>query len=470
MAKDATTTDSSAIATVTPPSSPCAPPTVGNFVTPPIVVIESGSETTNDKRDNHDYFQKNAHSDTSGSTCSTCSTSESATASDSSDSDSGSRAATSSGSRSRDSSSYSSGDDSSADVDDESADEECKSDHDEHQDDDKEDAWEDPKPILVTDLDSYYYEYELGEGEFGRVFMALDSNLKEVAIKQVKDKGRDLVENEKRAMHDVDHENVVRLLDESIQDRVQYFVLEHCGKGNLSDLVSARGKLIELEVASLGRQILEGLGHLHSKGYLHRDIKPDNILFGIDDGEIVPKLADLGFAHPHKEKEARGIWGTKDYIAPEVLIKRPHTPSMDIWSVGALLYFMLFGQEPSLKKISKILNTNKEVVRVDECGTKLSKKARNVLVGALALNPKNRLSLEDLLEMPFFEIPENAPTLTSAVYYHITGKGPMPPVSMTSTPTSTANAIHRLEKRGQASSTPLTGDKSTRDCKKRRNQ
>ncbi|KAG0195087.1 hypothetical protein BGX33_004313, partial [Mortierella sp. NVP41] len=122
----------------------------------------------------------------------------------------------------------------------------------------------------------------------------------------------------------------------------------------LDALVQNRHHLTEGEAAIFGSQLIEGVLHLHGRGFLHRDLKPENILLGVEDQasqEMEAKVGDLGFAHAYKEVEATGVWGTPGYIAPEMADMVPHTPKMDVWSVGAILFFMLFGEDPNLDKV-----------------------------------------------------------------------------------------------------------------------
>jgi serine/threonine protein kinase len=104
----------------------------------------------------------------------------------------------------------------------------------------------------------------------------------------------------------------------------------------------------EPEACRLITIILEAVEHLHERGVVHRDIKPENFLFDDSTDTSMLKLIDFGFA---TFKNPNGLMigsscGTPDYIAPELLLERPHTESVDLWSVGVVLYILLCGFPP----------------------------------------------------------------------------------------------------------------------------
>ncbi|KAF9084282.1 hypothetical protein BGX29_002628, partial [Mortierella sp. GBA35] len=271
-------------------------------------------------------------------------------------------------------------------------------------------------------------------GEFGKVTKVLNVDCEPFAVKEAKGEGRRLIAKERHALKETNHPHVMKMVDQGIKEGVQFLVLEFCSEGTLDALVQNRHHLTEGEVAILGSQLIEGVLHLHGRGFLHRDLKPENILLDVEDQasqEMVAKIGDLGFAHAYKKKkEATGVWGTPGYIAPEVADMAPHAPKMDVWSIGAILFFMLFGEDPTLGRVKKLLNGEPDE-KADEEGIEISKEARDALTAALRLDPAQRASMTELLEKSFFNIPEDAPVLTPANYYHIPGFGPMPLPTLT---------------------------------------
>lgn len=95
-------------------------------------------------------------------------------------------------------------------------------------------------------------------------------------------------------------------------------------------------------------QIAISLGHLHKKGIVYRDLKPENVLFN-KNGYLL--LADFGLAKKlNSQSKATSFCGTPEYLAPEMLQGKGHDFSVDIWTLGILLYEMLVGIPPFFNK------------------------------------------------------------------------------------------------------------------------
>ncbi|KAK3844903.1 MAG: kinase-like domain-containing protein [Linnemannia gamsii] len=174
--------------------------------------------------------------------------------------------------------------------------------------DEEEDAWGDPQPTYTTTLDKYWLEYEYAEGRYAVVERVLNADEQEFAVKKVKEEGREMT---------------------------------------LQDLVQARGTLTEVETRIIGKQIASGVGHIHGCGFLHRDLKPENIIFAAG---MVPKVIDLGFALSTARENVSAVWGSDGFIALEVIGMEAHSRAMDIWSIGAFFFIMLFDATQKLTK------------------------------------------------------------------------------------------------------------------------
>jgi serine/threonine protein kinase len=157
-----------------------------------------------------------------------------------------------------------------------------------------------------------------------------------------------LLQREARACMAVTHPNLVALLDHHVMKPPYYLVMEMLGGESLRRTLRRDYRLDVPTALWIARQTAEALAALHRKGFIHGDVKPDNIRI-VADGKAI--LLDLGFAHRPGENasllEAGYILGTVDYLAPELCGSEPQDdPRSDIFALGATLFEMLAGQLP----------------------------------------------------------------------------------------------------------------------------
>lgn len=203
-------------------------------------------------------------------------------------------------------------------------------------------------------LDGRYEIHELiGTGGMAVVYRAYDTiDDRVVAIKILKDEFADNNEfirrfkNESKAIAVLSHPNIVKVYDVSFGDRIQYIVMEYIDGITLKDYLSHQKDIKWQEAVHFTSQILEALNHAHSKGVIHRDIKPQNIIL-LQDGTI--KVTDFGIARFSKSKTRtmtdKAI-GSVHYIAPEQARGDFTDEKADIYSVGVMLYEMTTGELP----------------------------------------------------------------------------------------------------------------------------
>jgi len=187
----------------------------------------------------------------------------------------------------------------------------------------------------------------LGEGRFGKVYLVKDKKSGELfALKESKDPTyfRQLLEEAQNVVL-LNHPNLVKLHHYYLSRNRQriYLLYEYCDGGDLKRFVETLNRPLEFrEAFNILYQITKGLDYLHNLGYIHFDIKPENILLKKTN---TWKLGDFGLIKTRGFSGILDIKGTVGYIAPEVFKGEIHRSS-DIFSLGCLLYYMLTGNHP----------------------------------------------------------------------------------------------------------------------------
>ena len=218
---------------------------------------------------------------------------------------------------------------------------------------------------LQTDFDTrkstqriqgYRIIRKLGAGAMATVFLAQQESLdRPVAIKVLP---KTFSENEDfllrfykegRAAAKLNDANIVQAYDVGQSGEYHYFVMEYVDGTTVHDLIVEKKKLTEQEAMPIIRQVAKALQHAHQRGFIHRDIKPKNIMIA-KNGDV--KLADLGLARALNDREAAEAeagraYGTPYYISPEQIRgKKEITPAADLYGLGATLYHMVTGNVP----------------------------------------------------------------------------------------------------------------------------
>ncbi len=201
-------------------------------------------------------------------------------------------------------------------------------------------------------IGKYTVQRELGEGGFGRVYLAFDPELGQpVAIKKIRTQGDpDLLKRfqlEVRTTAGLRHKNIVTIHASGEESGDPYLVMEFLEGQTLKQIIHQRSAVSLLEKVRIMTQVAEGLAYAHSKGVVHRDVKPENIMV-LPDGEV--KIMDFGIALAADRNSAvtqtGGIIGTPSYFAPEQLEGAKANEQTDIFSFGDVYYELLAGVHP----------------------------------------------------------------------------------------------------------------------------
>eukprot|EP00928_Gymnodinium_smaydae_P084035 TRINITY_DN67275_c0_g1_i1.p1 TRINITY_DN67275_c0_g1~~TRINITY_DN67275_c0_g1_i1.p1 ORF type:complete len:292 (-),score=26.04 TRINITY_DN67275_c0_g1_i1:483-1358(-) len=196
----------------------------------------------------------------------------------------------------------------------------------------------------------------LGRGAFGEVRMANKvGSEQKLAVKIIwtgSEQGklntarRHRAKNEALLMHRVkDCMHCVRVVDFLPEAFRCYLVMELCGP-SLLEKMKAAPSFIDGNYACIVNQMLLAISYCHRECIVHRDVKPENFLFGGADRKTL-KLCDFGSAETiRKQGHLTGVYGTAPYMAPEVVSRAAYTDRVDVWSVGVVAYQMSFKHFP----------------------------------------------------------------------------------------------------------------------------
>jgi tRNA A-37 threonylcarbamoyl transferase component Bud32 len=212
--------------------------------------------------------------------------------------------------------------------------------------------------VVVGEKIAGRYELEevVGHGGMSTVYKAHDSLLeRNVALKvlhQQYNEDEDFVERfkrEARSVAQLQHPNIVTVIDRGEEDTRQYIVFEYIDGENLKELVVRKGRLAVRDALEIALEIARGLAFAHEHGLVHRDVKPQNVLLN---GDGRAKVTDFGIARSLDVEHSAGVTqtgtvlGTSNYIAPEQASGQPVDAQTDVYSLGIVLYEMLTGEVP----------------------------------------------------------------------------------------------------------------------------
>lgn len=285
-------------------------------------------------------------------------------------------------------------------------------------------------------IDQFVLEKELGEGANSTVFKAFHKSrpLEKVAIKMInngsstlEEISKDSIMLEAKVLRNLDHPHIIKFQEintagtlkikgQECQMKFLYSVIQLAKKGVMLEYLTKGGALPEPVARYYLHQLVSALTYIHNAGYVHRDLKADNLLIG-EDFELL--VADFGHAAPHKGLRGDGYLlfesvGTDCYNPPETCNPRYKGKPVDQFMVGNLLFVFLTGMRP-FNKASKDDTYYKHFFSKDHAGfwnahftmqdIKVSPEAQDLISKFLDVDPEKRITLKEAMSHPWMKGP-----------------------------------------------------------------
>ncbi|CAD8137180.1 unnamed protein product [Paramecium pentaurelia] len=249
----------------------------------------------------------------------------------------------------------------------------------------------------------FSFKAKLGKGAYGTVYAGrntLDNNI--VALKVIDKKllltdyANQLIASEIEIMKKINDSHVVKLLDVLQSANNTYIITEYCNGGDLREFIKNRKVIPEDEALKIMNDLLLGIKALLKIGIIHRDIKPANIL--VHDNQF--KITDFGFAKQidaNLDTIMNSLVGTPLYMSPQILKRTKYSSKCDIWSLGLILYEMLYGMTPwHSQNLVELMNKLDSKPLSFPVHPQVSENTKKLIKGCLQINEEKRWSWEDL--------------------------------------------------------------------------
>lgn len=269
------------------------------------------------------------------------------------------------------------------------------------------------KEEKIRDIKNYYtFDKQLGKGHFGEIYLGTKNDTGVSYALKVIERPKNFKESEQIMINDevdissnilskVDHDNIIKCYDVFETLNNIYIVMQYVKEGSIMKYIGSKNLAkIELIIS----QLVTGIKFLHEIGLVHRDLKPDNVL--IEKGFIV-KIIDFGLSKVISAGERlKDNFGTLVFIAPEILLEKEYSDKVDIWSLGIMAYYLLYGVIPfgisnyddTIESvINKIMKAELKFPSNQLSELEYSQRIKKFISEALIKNPDERPSADELV-------------------------------------------------------------------------
>ena len=253
-------------------------------------------------------------------------------------------------------------------------------------------------------------EYQLGSGAFSKVYLGKHIPTEELyAIKKLSKKelrskidSIEIINREIELHSKLYHNNIIHLVGTYENEENIYIILEYSNKGDLYKLIRKKKIIDEQKCFNYFIQTVNSILFLHENNLIHRDIKPENILIN-DNNEV--KLCDFGCCVESAIGNRTTFCGTYEYMAPEIIKESSYNNSVDVWSLGILLYELSHGYTPFNMNYNGKKNQEsvfKDIIRNNFDFKKgmnfISEEYNELMVRMIVYNPNKRIKLRDVFK------------------------------------------------------------------------
>ncbi|KAL4446388.1 hypothetical protein ABPG74_001129 [Tetrahymena malaccensis] len=267
------------------------------------------------------------------------------------------------------------------------------------------------KQTVYKKIGPYSLIKEIGQGSFARVYRGRtetngvqeDFAIKMISKGYLREDNQELIDKEISILLKLRHKNIIRLVDFKKTNNNWYLIFEFCELGDLEQYMKEKfnGKFPLSIALTFIQQLKSAFQEIRRLKFVHRDLKLANILLTKD---LTVKLGDFGFAkHFDDNSLLQSYCGTPITMAPEILKREKYNEKCDIWSLGIIIYQMIYGRPPfnppkgaHIQDLINLIEKN----QIDFSAIQIPSEVKDLILKMLITDPNQRISFEDFFEHP----------------------------------------------------------------------